>query len=71
VPLVFALTFAKQTAGALVLWLYKPLSVPAPGKYGAVLTLPLLALALWLSLRTEESAPIEGRARATPATRRC
>jgi uncharacterized protein (TIGR03382 family) len=33
------------------MWVYKPLSVPAPGKYGALATLPLLALALYLSLR--------------------
>jgi hypothetical protein len=57
VPLVVALTLAKQAVAALVLWVYKPLSVPAPGKYGAVLTLPLLVLALWLSLRPPRRAP--------------
>jgi hypothetical protein len=51
VPIVFALTLAKQAVGAFVMWVYKPLSVPAPGKYGALATLPLLALALYLSLR--------------------
>ena len=51
VPIVFALTLAKQSVGAFVMWVYKPLSVPAPGKYGALATLPLLALALYLSLR--------------------
>ena len=56
VPLVFALTLAKQAVGAIVLWIYKPLSVPAPGKYGAVLTLPVLALGLWLSLRPREGS---------------
>jgi len=62
VPLVLALTLAKQAVAAVVLWLYKPLSVPAPGKYGAVLTLPLLALALWLSLRPPRRAPREAHA---------
>lgn len=62
VPLVFALTLAKQAVAALVLWVYKPLSVPAPGKYGAVLTLPLFALALWLSLRPPRRAPREAHA---------
>jgi hypothetical protein len=52
VPLVWALTLAKQCAGALVMWVYKPLPVPAPGKYAALLTLPVLAFALWASLRT-------------------
>jgi hypothetical protein len=51
VALVFALTLAKQSTAAFVLWLYKPLSVPAPGKYGVLATLPLLALALYLALR--------------------
>jgi len=62
VPVVFALTLAKQAVAAWAIWLYKPLSVPAPGKYGAVLTLPLLALALWLSLRPPARAPFEERA---------
>ena len=52
VPLVWAITLAKQLAGALVMWVYKPLPVPAPGKYGALVTLPVLAFALWASLRT-------------------
>jgi hypothetical protein len=55
-PLVLAITLAKQAVSAIVIWLYKPLSVPAPGKYGAVLTLPLLALGLWLSLRPRTRA---------------
>jgi hypothetical protein len=62
VPLVLAITLAKQAVSAIVLWLYKPLSVPAPGKYGAVLTLPLFALALWLSLRPRARAPEAARA---------
>ena len=62
VPLVLALTLVKQVVSALVLWVYKPLSVPAPGKYGAVLTLPLFALALWLSLRPPSRAPREAHA---------
>jgi hypothetical protein len=52
VPLVWAITLAKQLAGATVMWLYKPLPAPAPGKYAALLTLPVLAFALWASLRT-------------------
>jgi hypothetical protein len=59
VPLVFALTLAKQAVAAWVLWLYKPLGVPAPGKYGAVLTLPVLAWALWLSLRPPARPAVE------------
>ena len=51
VPLVWAITLVKQIGGALVMWVYKPLPVPAPGKYGALITLPVLAFALWASLR--------------------
>jgi hypothetical protein len=51
VPLLLALTLAKQFVGALVIWLYKPLPVEAPGKYGALAVLPVVALALVLSLR--------------------
>jgi hypothetical protein len=62
VPLVLALSLVKQVVSAFVLWVYKPLSVPAPGKYGAVFTLPLFALALWLSLRPPRPTPREAHA---------
>jgi hypothetical protein len=52
VPLVWAITLVKQLAAALVMWVYKPLPVPAPGKFAALLTLPVLVFALWASLRT-------------------
>jgi hypothetical protein len=55
VPLVWAITLAKQLAGALVLWVYKPLPVPAPGKVGALVALPVLAFALWASLKPGEA----------------
>ena len=51
VPLVWAITLVKQLAAALVMWVYKPLPVPAPGKFGALLTLPVVAFALWASLK--------------------
>lgn len=61
VPIVLALALAKQALGAVVMWLYKPLPVPAPGKYGALVTLPLLALALHLSLRERPAAGAPAR----------
>lgn len=57
VPLVWAITLAKQLAGALVMWVYKPLPVPAPGKYAALVALPVLAFALWASLRPPRATP--------------
>lgn len=51
IPTLLAFLLAKQAAGAWLLWIWKPLGVEAPGKYGGLITLPLFALAFWLSLR--------------------
>ena len=51
IPTVLAFLLAKQVAGAWLLWIWKPLGVEAPGKFGALAGVPLIALALWLSLR--------------------
>lgn len=51
IPTVLAFLLAKQAAGVWLLWIWKPLGVEAPGKYGALITLPFVALAFWLSLR--------------------
>jgi hypothetical protein len=51
VPLVLFLQLVQHSLAAWILWIFKPLSVPAPGKYGVLATLPVLAIALWLSLR--------------------
>jgi len=52
IPTVLAFVLAKQVVGAWLLWIWKPLGVEAPGKYGALFGVPVIALALWLSLRT-------------------
>jgi hypothetical protein len=58
IPTLLALLLAKQLAGAWLLWIWKPLGVDAPGKLGALAGVPLVALALWLSLRQPRvSAP--------------
>jgi hypothetical protein len=51
IPTVLAFLLAKQVAAAWLLWVWKPLGVDAPGKFGALVGVPLVALALWLSLR--------------------
>jgi hypothetical protein len=51
IPTVLAFLLAKQVAAAWLLWIWKPLGVEAPGKFGALVGVPLIALALWLSLR--------------------
>ncbi len=51
IPTVLTFLLAKQVSSAWLLWLWKPLGVEAPGKLGALVGVPLVALALWLSLR--------------------
>ncbi|HEU4431645.1 MAG TPA: hypothetical protein VFT98_22995 [Myxococcota bacterium] len=51
IPTLLAFLLAKQIAAAWLLWIWKPLGVEAPGKLGALVGLPLVALALWLALR--------------------
>ena len=51
VPLLLLLQTVQHALAAWILWLYKPLMVPAPGKYGVLVAVPVLALALWISLR--------------------
>jgi hypothetical protein len=50
-PLLLALQTAGQAVAIWVLWFYKPLQVAAPGKFGVLVAFPVLALALWASLR--------------------
>lgn len=51
IPCVLGFLLAKQAAAVWLLWAWKPLGVEAPGKLGALVGLPLVALAFWLSLR--------------------
>jgi len=51
IPTVLAFLLAKQAAAAWLLWIWKPLGVEAPGKFGALAGVPVIAIALWLSLR--------------------
>ncbi len=61
VPAWLGVHLLQQTGAVIILWFYKGLPVPAPGKYGAVVVVPVMALALWASLRTapnpERQAP--------------
>jgi hypothetical protein len=51
VPVVLLFHGVQQIGVVWIVWFYKPLSVPAPGKYGAVVLLPLVALAFWDGVR--------------------
>lgn len=58
IPTLLAFLLVKQVANAWILWSWKPLGVDAPAKFGALIGVPLFALALWLSLRERQaSAP--------------
>jgi hypothetical protein len=56
IPTLLAILLAKQVGAAWLLWLWKPLGVEAPGKFGAIGILPIVLIALWLSLRESPSA---------------
>jgi hypothetical protein len=56
IPTVLAFLLAKQIAAAWLLWLWKPLGVEAPGKFGALAGVPVIALAFWVSLRRREAS---------------
>lgn len=51
IPTLLAFLLAKQVAAAWLLWIWKPLGVEAPGKLGALIGVPIAAIALGLSLR--------------------
>ncbi|HBZ69478.1 MAG TPA: hypothetical protein DEP35_07005 [Deltaproteobacteria bacterium] len=67
VPLLLLLQTAQHALGVWIVWVYKPLSVPAPGKFGVLVTAPVLALSLWLSLRGTAASAAQRSARETAA----
>jgi hypothetical protein len=54
VPLLLAYHLIHQIGASLILWWWRPLPVDAPGKFGAVLLIPLLALALFCAMRRRD-----------------
>jgi hypothetical protein len=55
VAAVLLVTLVKQAAGAAVLWLWRPLDAPAPGKYAALAMLPVLAAGLVAATRARRA----------------
>jgi hypothetical protein len=51
VPLLSAVMLMKQVITVIVMWLYKPLPATVPAKYIQLAILPVLAIALWASMR--------------------
>lgn len=67
VPVVVGYHLLQAIGAAWIVWLWRPLPVPAPGKFGTLALIPLAGLALWAALRrgSEESrspagAPVGG-----------
>lgn len=56
IPALLVCLLVKQLGSAWLLWLWKPLGVEAPGKFGALAGIPIVALALGLSLRDRRGA---------------
>jgi hypothetical protein len=56
VPLLLGYHLVHQIAAALVVWWWKPLPVEAPGKFGAVALIPVVALGLFSALRRRDAA---------------
>lgn len=51
VPLVTGYHLLHQLGAAIILWWWRPLPVEAPGKFGAVLLLPVVLLAFFAATR--------------------
>jgi hypothetical protein len=49
---------------AVIVWLWRPLAVPAPGKFGMLILTPIAAIALWAALRKPREVPSRGAASA-------
>ena len=62
VPWVVGYHLVHQIGAALILWWWRPLPIPAPGKFGALLVLPVALLAFFAATRQRDATT------ATPAT---
>ena len=65
-PLLLGYHTLQQIGTAIIVWWWRPLPVEAPGKFGAVLIIPLVAIAWFCSTRPRATpdaseAPIPGQ----------
>ncbi len=54
VPLLVSYHLIHQIGAALILWWWRPLPVDAPGKLGAVVVIPVVAVAFFFATRRRE-----------------
>ncbi len=57
VPLLLGYHLLQQIGLSIIIWWWRPLPVEAPGKFGAVILIPLVALALFSAMRRPRSRP--------------
>jgi len=65
VPLLVGFHLVQQVGVVIILWWWRPLPIAAPGKYGALYVLPVVALAFWAATRRRGS-PVPQSAVAAP-----
>jgi hypothetical protein len=66
VPLLVGYHLLQQIGAAIILWWWRPLPLDAPGKYGALYMLPVVALAFWAATRRRGAAPSRGSTKSAP-----
>jgi hypothetical protein len=62
VPVVLGYHLLQQIGVAAILWWWRPLPLDAPGKFGALVILPIAALAFWAATRKREATGTHGEA---------
>ncbi len=55
VPLVVGYHLLLQVGSAIIVWGWRPLPLDAPGKYGALLIVPVALLAFWAGTRRRDA----------------
>lgn len=56
VPVLVGYHLLHQTGLAIIVWWWRPLPIPAPGKFGALYLLPVVLLAFWAATRRRDAA---------------
>ncbi len=56
-PLLLGYHLLQQIGAAIILWWWRPLPVEAPGKFGAVVVIPMVAVAFFCATRRPRARP--------------
>jgi len=58
VPYVVGYHLIQQAGAAIILWWWRPLPLEAPGKFGALIILPVVAVAFWAALHRRGASDV-------------